>query len=305
MKRKLATVVLLFSLISCDMEKDVEYIDRDRKPKLVLNSICSSDSDSHIVSLGISRPIFNNVSGKDSLISPTVTVRHNDTTIPVLLKSINKDRAEYKFNAIFEAGDKVEIEAASYGFDNIYGVSEFPSKAAIDGVRTSWYKEDGVDKLRISVDITDIQDQQNYYRVVVKTKSVILPLAAEEERWETKEIDISQDQIFTDYVGPTSQISPNYYRVFSDRVFSDGNYTLKFSINFEPASSWTDFTVVNYLRIELHNLKEPLFQYLNSISLAHNLDYYSEPVAIYSNISNGFGIIGTYSITSMELQLND
>jgi len=306
MKRIITSAVpLLVLLVSCDMEIDVNYVETELKSKLVLNSICCSDTDEHTVSLGISHPLFGESSLADTLASPAVSVYHNGKSVPVSLEHVDANGAEYKFKAPFVAGDKVEMNASASGLGSIYGEALFPSGASIDKLVTSWYKEGGVEKLKILADISDIRGQQDYYRVVVKTKTVFVPNDPEDDPWNTKEIDISNDPIFSDYSGPIPQQSANYYRIFSDRLFADGSYTLNLSVDLERASSWIGMSVVVYLRVELHTLQEPFYKYLYSTSAAHNKDFYSEPVAVYSNINNGFGILGTYSVFCKEIQLED
>jgi hypothetical protein len=58
------------------------------------------------------------------------------------------------------------------------------------------------------------------------------------------------------------------------------------------------------LVVELQSISESYYQYLKSMtSNGGGDDFFSEPVQVYSNITNGIGILGSYTQSSKVVEL--
>lgn len=108
--------------------------------------------------------------------------------------------------------------------------------------------------------------------------------------------------------------SYNSYGVFTDRLFNGENYALSFDarngyVFFGNESSdtifWNTFQEGEYFHftIELHHITKDTYLYLKSIDAQQGIDHlpFVEPVQIYSNVENGAGIFGSYSVAKTEV----
>lgn len=108
--------------------------------------------------------------------------------------------------------------------------------------------------------------------------------------------------------------SYNSYSIFSDRLINGKNYNLSFTTidgyavtGHSAADSlfWDTFQDGEYYHftIELYHLTKETYLYLKSIDAQHGIDHLSfiEPVQIYSNVENGAGIFGSYSVSKYEV----
>ncbi|MEX2427035.1 MAG: DUF4249 family protein [Bacteroidales bacterium] len=87
--------------------------------------------------------------------------------------------------------------------------------------------------------------------------------------------------------------------LFSDDFFNGQNYQLKITI-----MDW-DATLDKEYEIELLSMNKAGYLYRRSVEDYQNSkhDPFSEPVRIYSNIENGFGIFAGYAVDSYPFQL--
>lgn len=66
-----------------------------------------------------------------------------------------------------------------------------------------------------------------------------------------------------------------------------------------------DFSnVKQYVKVEIHSLSFNLYFYLRSLELALIEDGYLEPVKVFSNINNGYGIVGIYNVNEKVLEID-
>jgi len=88
-------------------------------------------------------------------------------------------------------------------------------------------------------------------------------------------------------------------QLFSDDFFNGQNYQLKITI-----MDW-DATLDKEYIIELLSLNKAGYLYRRSVEDYRNSkgDPFSEPVLIYSNIENGFGIFAGYAVDTYSHQL--
>ncbi|HET7734313.1 MAG TPA: DUF4249 family protein, partial [Paludibacter sp.] len=107
----------------------------------------------------------------------------------------------------------------------------------------------------------------------------------------------------------------NYYHEFSDELFNGKEYNLSFTFNIYTTTYKPEYQNNNHeinvktpvkqeLRIELQSISKSYFLYLRS--RAANMDaveFFSEPVQIYSNVTDGIGILGSYSSSVYILNL--
>jgi hypothetical protein len=102
----------------------------------------------------------------------------------------------------------------------------------------------------------------------------------------------------------------NSYGIFSDEMIDGKQYELNFIANFQNFSNnKIDYEAGEFRKVKLvlQSLNIDMYYYLRSIDAQEYSDYmmFTEPVPIYSNVKNGFGIFGAYATSEIELFYGD
>ena len=78
---------------------------------------------------------------------------------------------------------------------------------------------------------------------------------------------------------------------FTDATFDGGSYRLEIPMVTSTLFKAND-SISAFVEIKLRHLTEGAYNYYTTISSGNNLSqYYSEPVSVYSNVKNGFGLV--------------
>jgi len=87
----------------------------------------------------------------------------------------------------------------------------------------------------------------------------------------------------------------NSYGIFSDILFKGQSQILSFDLDLYGFSS-----VENKVKIVLFSLSKDMYHYLLTYQAQQNAGNspFAEPVMVYSNVDNGYGIFGGYSMSS-------
>jgi hypothetical protein len=92
--------------------------------------------------------------------------------------------------------------------------------------------------------------------------------------------------------------------VFTDRLFDGGSYRIKVELYFdcELAEDFDpDFFKVSFM---VEHLSKEYYDYLNTCNQGDDyLQIFSEPIHTYSNVTNGYGIVGGRAVDIIELAL--
>ncbi|MFA7136482.1 MAG: DUF4249 family protein, partial [Bacteroidales bacterium] len=94
---------------------------------------------------------------------------------------------------------------------------------------------------------------------------------------------------------------PAYFsNIFSDHLFNGKDYEFIVESRLRKGDEGT-----NYIVVELQSITKELYYYLKSIMLYRitEQDAYTEPISIYSNIEDGWGILGAVSSDTHYLRL--
>ncbi|HPH57343.1 MAG TPA: DUF4249 family protein, partial [Bacteroidales bacterium] len=59
------------------------------------------------------------------------------------------------------------------------------------------------------------------------------------------------------------------------------------------------------IQVQLQNISPSYYLYLKTFSeYSNSIDFFSEPIQVFSNVSGGIGIFGAYSSNVIELKFN-
>lgn len=114
---------------------------------------------------------------------------------------------------------------------------------------------------------------------------------------------LNDDNSTTDEIFGNSE-STNKYNIFSDELFNGKDVNITFILNGQVTFRKEDSNL-HYIDIPFKNLNEDLYRYYFTRSSQENSDdLFSEPVQIYSNVTNGIGIMGASTLCKGNLRIN-
>lgn len=302
MKEKtLVATLLSVGLICHGCESDVNYKGKESAPKMVLNSIIDCSESSHFVKISESVFVFSGQTPK-SIDNPNLEMTVNGLPVAITYDHSVKADNYYKFDAALLPDDKIEISGYSPAYGLVKGADQVPNPPQIVSVTPEWFTgtENGISYLRTKIKIKDRENEDNYYRIVIHEKTVFIENDPDEIDWVTSEIYLDQEILFKDISGTLGDTDTNLFAIFSDELFKDKEYSLNVYIRKDNFSAWK---AKQHVTVEIHSLSENLYRYLRSLELAENVDNFSEPVKIFSNMNGGYGIIGTYTTDCIMIEV--
>lgn len=209
----------------------------------------------------------------------------------------------YRGDYIPQIDDEVELVASWKDAEDAKVKTTIPPTVKIDvlGYEKYYQKKEITDEMlseiaadtmaRITLRIHDPGNENNFYRLKVRS--------ANEEINPDGKMFYSFSDIYssTDIIFKDEQLNKSYRgwqayfsNVFDDHLFNGKEYT--FSVESRLRLGNTPYAI-----IELQSITRELYYYLKSVMYYRitDIDAYSEGVHIYSNVDNGFGILGGVS----------
>ncbi|OQY05329.1 MAG: hypothetical protein B6I20_01535 [Bacteroidetes bacterium 4572_117] len=288
--------ILLLSIVLFACEKTVTIKIPDNGRKLTINSFFQQDS-SFSVSLTKSRYIMDGKYEFDNVENADINLFENDNLIEKLGET---NPGVYKSNFIPTENNNYRIEVSSTDFPMAQAQSFMPEKTEIIDISTSEsFDEYGNPGTAFKVKFKDKPNIDSYYFVNVN-KRINFSYYDEDEGTDvestyTQAEDIySEDPIvFQEDWGLTAGL------LVSGELINGREYTLSFETSgyyyydgHEPdnESNTTYF-------VYLHSISKDYYLYYKSLSKHKEAqdEFFMEPVQVYNNIENGFGIFAGFS----------
>tara|TARA_B100001939_G_scaffold117827_1_gene102252 strand:- start:1564 stop:2379 length:816 start_codon:yes stop_codon:yes gene_type:complete len=271
---------------------------------MVVNGIFQSDTTwrIHVSSSKsvIDSSSFNNVVNASVLIEDD-----NGNIIDVLAHDTN---GFYIGNTIPQANFTYNLSIIHPTLDDITSRNEVPSIINLIGIDTATSYSNGEKYLDLTVNFEDPGNASNYYLV----ETYVIGLGLEIENGDTleSEIDTSRafmllnDEVFQDGGSPWKDQG-----LFNDLLFNGQTKSLEISI---PNNDWNwgeAGFVYSYryigLRFYLYNISQDYYYYRRSLELYNqtNGNPFAQPVQVFSNIQNGFGIFAGAQVNYFDFDL--
>ena len=295
--------LLSVSLIYISCEKVIPFEGDVNTPKLVINSVFESDS-TFKVHVSSSRSVID-TSSFENIVDAVVTIKDgNGNVIEVLNHVVN---GFYKGQVLPEESTTYILEVNHPNYANITASDSLPSPIIINSVDTSTILDPiNGNRLRISMNFDDPENNQNYY--LLETYSVNEYLIVENLDTIEYELDTTkQFMVLTDEVFQNGGSPWRDQGLFNDLLFNGQNKTLEIEIPNENWSGSEDGYDWSYktltLRLYLHNITISYYYYRTSLELFQNAsgNPFAQPVQVYSNIENGFGVFAGSQISFFDL----
>lgn len=307
MKTKLSALFFLTCLISgCYREIEVDFPERESLP--VANSIFQTDSLISVV-LNKTQPILDN--GPTAITDALVTLYEDG----VEKEMLEYDDGSFTSSEVAEANKTYRIEVEISNFETVVAEEElvdFPNVILASFKDSVYIGDEGDLFSQLTLEIENTPDRDYFeldFRLSVRDPKE--PENDEESFFSVTSSEPYFDSLLNDVViqneGLLSYIPTDL--VFSDELMNAGKHTLR--INYRPFSSslYSDnpdeeFVLLLTLRKVSKNYyeyKKTLTQHLDA-QFGDIWDGVGQPLPVFSNIQNGYGIFAGYSQVTDTIQ---
>jgi hypothetical protein len=300
-------ILLLISInLLSGCEKDVDFKGKKIASRIVINSIIHAKSDTNTIK--ISESVFDYAGQQPDIVeNPEIHLIINDKECnQIWMDTIVDIHTYYKFVSKLDVDDKIDLSVHTKKHGTVKGYDNVPNTTEIRNIKTSWFRENDRTYLRLFVTLKDSSQEQNFYRIIVKTKTDLIhpSVQAPIVYWDLHEVFTDDEMLFNNLTATDEDgKSLNFFRIFSDELFQGQEYTLNvFILHDNYAENIDNDYVRQSVKVEIQTLSEKLYQNFHSQELASGIigDVFSEPVKIYTNIQGGYGILGIYNTTEKE-----
>lgn len=268
-------ILLIIIMAACEKESriDIPY-DGD---KVVMNSLIQPDSLIYI-RVTKSKPVKESGNLRfPELQGAVVTLQENGNTLPAPQWTVINGKGYYVSQGVARAGARYTLNVSYTGLASVVAIDSTPAKAEIrDG-----FAQKTSNRVRFS--LKDNAAERNYYRIRVynadTVDGVIVPLKQDTVKFR---LDPSYNNNFIDIIG-------NAY--YSEVLLTDERINGK-DVLFVLQTS-KEITA-SHMIVEVSGLTRGAYKYLDgtySQRLEDRLDFSIDPVNIYSNVENGYGIV--------------
>jgi hypothetical protein len=291
-------LLLSFFIISC--EKTYDLPDENFEPKIVVNCLINPDSTIRVnltenyklYEFEPASAIYTNDLNYICIDNATIELYENENFIQLIKLRQNgnyitetfKPKKGNYYTLKIETPDYPQVTATTFIPDNIGSIK-------INNQNSLQLTDDNYFDDTFNLTVNDEAEKNFYYfSMSIDYKSLGY----------NNDLDILVDNPAMGYITPNSNYSG--YLIFDDLYFSESSYNFDVVIT-TSYDTWGDST---YIMLNLANLSEDLYNYLNSFNKTiQSSNYYSEPVKIYSNIEGGYGIFGGYCLSKDSVKINN
>lgn len=286
------SLALLGVMTSC--EKEIELKQSEIDPRIVVNSIFTAN-DTIWIELSESR----NVLFEGAM--PTITdaaLKLTDSNGAVLGDFIHQSDGNYYLSTVLPiAGNRYGITASKAGFESVSAFSSAPELINVTSIDT--VSKADISEMEFTINFTDNAAEKNYYSISITGYYGYEDEFGEIVYWENNYFSTKEFYVVNGGAGIGEDGTKNdteFY--FPDDLIDGDNISFKSTIYFPAANEYPVYFIV-----KVASLSEDLYKY--KVTYANYLNTqgspFAEPVRVYSNIENGFGIFGGSSIASDTL----
>ena len=339
MKRLVLTAISAILLVSC--EKEIEFNGEQTDPRLVINSLVEvgqpvsarigksvffldSDNDMQapddlVASLYVNGSLHGVMDITfDSIAEHCYTVDFEDSIIYRLEKRFQSDYRP-------AVGDVIKITASAHGFEDVEGTTSALPIAAecqlvdktVQELESEYLPIDDEDsilyvygRMELFVEVTDPNPgQPDLFRMSIPSDAYE---TGAEGQYYTSQYYVSHeytDPIFggsiesNDFID-ISDLDVRPEGVFSDALFDGRSYRIKVPIYFNLHKLKSTDPGFFQVPIKIEHLSKEYYYYLCTCNQGSALTgFFSEPIQVYSNVTNGYGIVGGCTTSQCLLPL--
>jgi hypothetical protein len=280
--------LLLMSLFACELIVDVEV--PFEHAQLTLNTFFNPDSVWE-VDVSLNRHILSDTPFQ-KIENALLVIYDGDSPVDTLKHQGNGNYRSDTGRP--QTGKTYVIRATADGYDPVSAQSHSPSPAQITRVDVTFPEPEpnGFRHAKIDITFTDAAQEQNFYQIFVHVERQYIDRNSGRILTTTTPVSIeSNDPAFDENQYVNSGI------LIKDILFNGKETELSFkTLN-------ADISAYSKVVITLRTISEDLYKYKTTRQLQENTsgDPFAQPVNVFSNIENGFGIFAGYSQSSFTL----
>ncbi|MCB0494614.1 MAG: DUF4249 domain-containing protein [Cyclobacteriaceae bacterium] len=299
--KKLFILILLPVLIGCETVVEID-VPRNR-PSLVINSTLNPDSLIHI-NLSESRYILDNYDFR-YVENASVSVYEDGVLLDTLSHGAE---GNYFSSSIKPKRNKdYQILASASGFVDASAEVLIPKDSitvlsvSIDSVVQNNGFGGYITYQRINVEMQDNASINNFYSVSLLGEYYYYqynydtnpPTLVDSTFVSTLEYFNVDDPYFEDYNSGGTEL------IFNDELFNGKTYTLRILNSYYEGDDGFPYSSNPTYTLLLRNTSESYYLYKNTVSLQSwtSDNPFAQPVQVYTNVTNGYGILSAYNTT--------
>lgn len=284
--KNLIFALCIFGLMAC--EKTIDYDLPTEEPQLAVSSkIVAGDSIHAIVS--ISSEALNPVTKFSE--DATLTLFENGTNVATL--TVDNDRQivdnarVYFFTAKhnFIVGADYKLQATQANYESVVGNTSLPSVPIVENVSYD------PTTFKIKANIKDPSASGNIYRIELVGEFSNYALG-----FSSKDITVEFYEGYSDFLDTDEDGEFGYRAFVRDEFFNGGTKNLELKLQ-------DYFGGTSKIFLKITAISNSQFEFEKSIDIFNYADIgpFSEPVTIFSNMSNSKGVFGAESSTYVQI----
>ncbi len=296
-------ILILTSIVFFSCEKTIQIDIPDDGRKLVINSFFAADSALQL-SLTKSRYILDSKYTYEKVSNADIRLFEEDNFIEKLQETPD---SEYVSNYVLKADKNYKLEVKAGDFPESVVESYTPKKTDMKSLEVYNTKdEEGYDAIGFTIEFNDDINSENYYFIQVYERVV--------EHSTSYSTGADTTYIYFDrlylYSTDPSAFSDDWYLdrglLVNDDIFNGKNYSLKFfayngyyGIMYDEFGNPIESSAVDIsYYVYFYTVSKDYYLYYKTLSkhMEAQDEFFMEPVQVYTNVENGFGIFAGYSI---------
>ncbi|NOX36976.1 MAG: DUF4249 domain-containing protein [Calditrichaeota bacterium] len=282
--------LLLIILPGCEQPVDIEL--PDYTPQLVVYSFFTPDAPWQV-------QVYNSVSMKtggkiERIANATVELFANNTRLAELIPN-NEGYTHPTLRP--EKDTRYTLRVSAAGYDTVTASDQIPSPVPLKKVDFRIELGEPESTVYLDLEFSDPPEEKNYYNLGLS----IFPKNNSQGYlvyFYSRDPMLLREMYLTQFV--VENTFEDVEALFSDAIFDGKTYRLSlyFYVNFQQSTEYT-------LQINFMSISEAFFKYKRSLILQENTgeSIFSDPVQIYSNVTNGLGVFAGYVVHRSQIVL--
>jgi hypothetical protein len=301
MKKQLLYCILLVNMCACEQIIELDMPKED--PKMVLNCVFTVD-EYFVVQLTKSQYILDQAKTQN-VVGANVELFDGNTFLEKL--ELEADGTYITKNTKAVLGKNYTIKASHHAFDPISSEAYLPNPVEITKWDTTRVMSDGMESIELRITFKDPAHERNYYNISLM--ATYYDYTYDNDTWQIIDSVLVEEPIY--YSSRDPLLSDGSFGIpktnFSDEFFNGKTQVV--SVLIDPFYLDNDpYTGDFYKRISLkfNSISWDYYLYFTSLE-KHRMtkqDPFAQPVQVYNNIKNGYGIFCGYTPTTVHIKNN-
>lgn len=294
MKRTLPIIILtLLTMTGCRYSFEIDDIGYESR-LCVRSFVCADSSASVTVHRAI--PITDASNTDTSRISPMFSLKCNGSEVEGSQSDIDRGGVQYNMEA-FEPGDILELSVEDEGMDRVTASTVipdfFPECTTEFSTLDQWNRS-------VSIKYEDNPESDDFYGAVVMSTTTNVETGHE---WSGSYHPVGgYDSINIDYSAYSpivTQLDGEHLFIWKDTDEEDNEYEIKYILDGMFGEKYRKFIYLKLFKMSEEMYRTLCAWYDQDYNIFTYIGFFS-PSACYTNINNGVGYFGSYSIRYTE-----